>query len=92
MIQRQTVQHTLVGWLAYYPFSAASCPLLLLTTFSGANEDREMPIFPVQLATIKIGNLTQLILTLAIRDDHTDIHFTTTTVVSSSSSSNVASR
>ena len=30
-----------------------------------ANEDREMFIFPVQLTTSKIGNLTRSILTLA---------------------------
>ena len=32
--------------------------------FSGANGDREMLIFPVQLTTSRIGNLTQLIHTL----------------------------
>ena len=36
------------------------------TKFSGANGDREMFIFPVQLTTGSIGNLTRLILTLAI--------------------------
>ena len=35
------------------------------------NEDREIFIFPVQLATGRIGNLTRFILTLAICDDHT---------------------
>ena len=39
--------------------------------FSGANGDREKIIFPVQLTTSRIGNLTRLILTLAICDDHT---------------------
>ena len=39
--------------------------------FSGTNGDREMFIFPVQLTTSGIGNLTRLIHTLAIiRDDH----------------------
>ena len=41
------------------------------TIFSGANGDRELFIFPVQLTTIKICNLTRLILTLVICDDHT---------------------
>ena len=34
------------------------------TTFSGANGDREMFIFPVQLTTSRIGNLARLVLTL----------------------------
>ena len=42
--------------------------------FSGANEDEKMFIFPVQLTTSRIGNLTRLILTFAICDDHTCIH------------------
>ena len=41
------------------------------TKLSGANGDREKIIFPVQLTTSRIGNLTRLILTLAICDDHT---------------------
>ena len=41
------------------------------TKFSGANEDREIFIFPVQLTTSRIGSLTRLILTLVICDDHT---------------------
>ena len=36
------------------------------TTFSGANADREIFIFRVQLTTCRIGNLTRLIHTLAI--------------------------
>ena len=36
------------------------------TKFSGANADSEMFIFPVQLTTSRIGNLTRLIHTLAI--------------------------
>ena len=36
------------------------------TKFSGANADREMIIFPVQLKTSRIGNLTRFIHTLAI--------------------------
>ena len=43
------------------------------TKFSGANEDREKNIFLVQLTTSRMGNLTRLILTLAICDDHTNI-------------------
>ena len=43
------------------------------TKLLGPNGDREMFIFPVQLATSSIGNLTRLILTLAICDDHTYI-------------------
>ena len=35
------------------------------TKFSGANADREIFIFPVQLATSRIGNLTRLIHTFA---------------------------
>ena len=34
------------------------------TKFSGANADREIFIFPVQLTTSRIGNLTWLIHTL----------------------------
>ena len=36
------------------------------TKFSGVNADREILIFPVQLTTSRIGNLTRLIHTLAI--------------------------
>ena len=36
--------------------------------------NREKLVFPVQLTTTRIGNLSRLILTLAIRDDHTYIH------------------
>ena len=36
------------------------------TKFSGANRDREIFIFPVQLTTSRIGNLARSILTLAI--------------------------
>ena len=43
------------------------------TKFSGANADREIFIFLVQLTTSKIGNLTRLIYTLAICDDYTYI-------------------
>ena len=42
------------------------CRTRLETEFSGANRDREIFIFPVQLTTSRIGSLTQLILTLAI--------------------------
>ena len=38
----------------------------LETKISGADGDREMLIFPVQVTTSRIGNLTRLILTLAI--------------------------
>ena len=41
--------------------------------FSGANGDKELFIFPVQLTTRRIGNLTRLILTFAICDNHTYI-------------------
>ena len=40
------------------------------TKFSGANGDRRIEIFPVQLITSRIVNFTRLILTLAICDDH----------------------
>ena len=36
------------------------------TKFLGANTDREMFIFPVELTTCRIGNLTRLIHILAI--------------------------
>ena len=36
------------------------------TTLSSANADREIFILSVQLTTSRIGNLTRLILTLAI--------------------------
>ena len=42
------------------------------TKFSGTNRNREIFIFPVQLTTSRIGNLTRLI-TLAICDDHPSI-------------------
>ena len=41
-------------------------PVSRETKFSGANGDKEMFIFPVELTTSRIGNLTRLILTLAI--------------------------
>ena len=44
------------------------------TIFSGGNGDREILIFPVQLTTSRIGNLTRLILTLATYDHHTYKH------------------
>ena len=40
----------------------------------GANADREIFIFPIQLTSSRIGNLTRLILTLAICDDYINIH------------------
>ena len=44
------------------------------TNFSGANADREIFIFPVQLTTSRIGNLTWLIHTLIIMCVYTYIH------------------
>ena len=47
------------------------------TKFSGANADREILIFPVQLTTSRIGNNTRLIHTLAMYVTihiHTNIH------------------
>ena len=44
------------------------------TKFPGANGDRKILIFLVQLTRSRIGNLTRLILTLATCDDHTYIH------------------
>ena len=35
------------------------------TKFSGANGDRKIYIFPLQLTTSRIGNLTQLILLMS---------------------------
>ena len=46
------------------------------TKFAGTHGDRGIFIFPVQLTTNRIGNLTRLILTLAICDDHTYIRRT----------------
>ena len=43
------------------------------TKFSGADADRAIFIFPFQLTTCRIGNLTRLIHTIAICDDHTYI-------------------
>ena len=45
------------------------------TKFLGANGDREKIISPVQLTTCRVGNLTGLILTVAICDDHTYIPY-----------------
>ena len=39
---------------------------LVRPNFSGVNGDREILIFPVQLTTGRIGNLTQLIYCIAI--------------------------
>ena len=46
------------------------------TKFSGTHGDRGIFIFPVQLTTSRIGNLTRLIHTLLylVCDDHTYIH------------------
>ena len=45
------------------------------TKFSGANEDREMFIFPSQLTTSRIVNLTRLIHTLLyVMSIHAYIH------------------
>ena len=44
------------------------------TKFSGANGDRKIFTFPVELPTSRIGNLTRLILTLAICDGHIYIY------------------
>ena len=41
------------------------------TKFPGANGDREILFFPVQLTTSRIDNLTRLIFTLAKCDGHT---------------------
>ena len=38
--------------------------------FSGANGDKEKIVFPVKITTSRVGNLTRLILTLAMCDDH----------------------
>ena len=43
------------------------------TKFSGTYGDRGIFIFSVQLTTSRVGNLTRLIHTLAICDDHTYI-------------------
>ena len=50
------------------------------TKFSGPNADREILLFPVQLSTSRIGNLTGLIHILALAigddDDHTALYCT----------------
>ena len=43
------------------------------TKLSGANGDRGVYIYPVQLTTSRVDNVTRLILTLAICDDHTAV-------------------
>ena len=50
------------------------------TKFSGANGDGKILFLSAQLTTSRIGNLTWLILTLAICDDHTYIWPTTTCI------------
>ena len=51
------------------------CRDRLATKFSGTNADKGIVIFPVQLTTSRIGNLTRLIHTLAISVTiHTYIH------------------
>ena len=50
------------------------CRTRLARPNSGANGNREMSIFSVQLTTSRIGNLTRLILVLAICDDYTYLH------------------
>ena len=50
-------------------------PLARETTFSGANGEREIFIFPVQLTTSRIGTLTRLILLLLyVMNIHTYTH------------------
>ena len=44
------------------------------TKVSDASGDREILIFPVELTTSRISNLTRLVLTLGICDDHTYTH------------------
>ena len=44
------------------------------TKFSGANCDRKMFIFPAQLTTSTICNLTRLIFALAMCNKHTYIY------------------
>ena len=41
------------------------------TKVSGANGDKKISIFPFELTTSRTGNLTRLIIILAICDDHT---------------------
>ena len=50
------------------------------TKLLGANADKEIFIFPVQLTTSRIGNLTRLIHALNIYDDYTYIHSVWSTV------------
>ena len=45
------------------------------TEFSGANRDREISVFPLQLTTSRIGNLTRLIHTLPVILDFELIEF-----------------
>ena len=52
-------------------YFSLSLLLEIAAVSSGANGDREIFIFLVQLTTSRIGYLTRLILTLAICDDYT---------------------
>ena len=57
-------------WFILFLFLGFSPP-----AFSGTHGDREIFIFPAQLATIRIGNLTRLIHTLLyVMTIHTYIH------------------
>ena len=57
-------------WFISFLFLGFSPP-----AFSGTHGDREIFIFPAQLATIRIGNLTRLIHTLLyVMTIHTYIH------------------
>ena len=60
----------------FTPYNFLSrCKFSTLTTRQPMVEwDREILFFPDQLTTSRIGNLTRLIHTLAICDDHTYIH------------------
>ena len=69
---REGLSHTHGGFARAPPFGNDSSDndkpppnLSRETQFSGANADREIFIFPVQLTTSRIGNLTWLILTLS---------------------------
>ena len=56
-------------WIKPYQYVVVSTPLpnpSRETKFSGANADREIFVFPVELTTSRIGKLTRLIYTLAV--------------------------
>ena len=62
------------------------------TKFLGVNADRELLIFPIQLTTSRIGNLTRLIVTLnCYMCDHTYMNGTLRLIMLARSERNIKS-